>query len=172
MRVRLVHLAFALACALAVIPAAAADFTAGSIRISDPWSRATPSGAKVGAGYLTITNLGTEPDRLLGGSVAISGAFEVHEMVMTENVMRMRAMTNGLEIKPGETVALKPGGYHAMFLDLSQQIRQGQPIKGTLVFEKAGKVEIEYRVVPVGGDASSATAGGHGSGGHGGAAKH
>lgn len=144
----------AIACLLGAGPAWAADFTVGNIKISDPWTRATPAGSKVAGGFLTITNTGKEADRLIGGSAVISGVFEVHEMTMVDGVMRMRAM-KGLEIKPGETVTLKPGSYHVMFMDLKQQIKEGAPVKGTLVFEKAGKVEVSYRVAPVGSSAPS-----------------
>lgn len=152
----------AIACLLAAGPAWAADYTVGNIKISDPWTRATPAGSKVGGGFLTITNTGTEADRLMGGSAVISGLFELHEMTMIDGVMRMRAM-KGLEIKPGETVTLRPGSYHVMFMDLKQQIKEGAPVKGTLVFERAGKVEVAFRVAPVGSPAPSE---------HGGAKKH
>lgn len=143
-------LACLLGLALFAAPSVAADVTIGSLRISEPWSPATPSGAKVAVGYFTITNTGTEPDRLVGGSMEVSGRFEIHEMVMTENVMRMRGMKSGLEIKPGQTVVLKPGGNHAMFMDLKQPLKEGQIVKGTLVFEKAGPVAIEYQAAPIG----------------------
>jgi copper(I)-binding protein len=67
-------------------------------------------------------------------------------MSMADNVMRMRELENGLAIKPGETVELKPGGQHLMFFDLKQPLKEGQSVKGTLVFEKAGTVEVEYGV--------------------------
>jgi copper(I)-binding protein len=64
--------------------------------------------------------------------------------------MKMRKLEAGLEIKPGQTVELKPGGYHLMFTGLSQALQQGQSVKGTLQFEKAGSIEVEYRVEPIG----------------------
>lgn len=118
----------------------------GDLEITAPWSRATPGGAKVAGGFMSITNKGSAPDRLVGGSVEIAGVFEVHEMKMDGNVMRMRALEKGLEIKPGETVELKPGGFHVMFLDLKQPLKAGDTIKGTLVFEKAGKIDVTYSV--------------------------
>jgi copper(I)-binding protein len=71
-------------------------------------------------------------------------------MTIVGGVMKMRELKPGLVIKPGESVVLKPGSYHLMFLDLAASPKTGQPIKGTLVFEKAGKVEIEYKVEPFG----------------------
>lgn len=118
----------------------------GDLEITAPWSRATPGGAKVAGGYMSITNKGQTADRLVGGTVAFARHFEVHEMRMDGNVMRMRALEKGLEIKPGETVELKPGGYHVMFIDLTTPLKAGDTVKGTLVFEKAGKVEVSYTV--------------------------
>ncbi|WP_284178158.1 DUF1775 domain-containing protein [Rhabdaerophilum sp. SD176] len=132
---------------------------AGDLEITAPWSRATPGGAKVAGGFMRITNKGAAPDRLIGGSVEIAGIFEVHEMRMDGNVMRMRALEKGLEIKPGETVELKPGGYHVMFIDLRKPLKAGDAVKGTLVFEKAGTVEVSYTVQTMGG-------GGHDHGQH------
>jgi copper(I)-binding protein len=135
--------------------AAAEVYSAGGLQIGNPWARATPKGATVGAGYLTITNKGTEADRLIGGSAAPAARFEVHTTVMEKGVARMRQVT-GLEIKPGETVELAPGGMHVMLMGLKQPLRQGQSVKGTLVFEKAGTVAIEFTVQGIG-----APAGGH-----------
>ena len=126
-------------------------YQAGDIVVAAPWLRATPHGARVAGGYMTITNNGREADRLTGGTLAQAGRFEVHEMTMVDNVMRMRQLAKGLEIKPGATVKLEPGGYHIMGLDLASGYTQGQTIKGTLVFEKAGTVAIEYTVGPIGG---------------------
>jgi periplasmic copper chaperone A len=134
---------------------------AGSLTIEGAWSRATPGGAKVGGGFMKITNHGKEADRLIGGSVPQAGRFEIHEMAIADGVMRMRPLPKGLEIKPGETVELKPGGYHLMFMDLREGLKQGQTIKGTLRFEKAGSVDVEYRVGPLGGGGSAPAAGGH-----------
>jgi periplasmic copper chaperone A len=129
---------------------AARRYKAGSLVIEEPWSRATPGGAKVAGGYLRITNAGSEPDRLVGGSFQAAGRFEVHAMAMEGDVAKMRGIDRGLEIKPGETVELKPGGYHLMFLDLKEPLREGQTIAGTLLFEKAGSVRVEYPVRGIG----------------------
>jgi uncharacterized protein YcnI len=122
------------------------SYKVGAITVEAPWSRATPGGAQVAGGFMRITNTGTTPDRLVGGTSSIAGRFQLHAMSMTDNVMRMRELDNGLEIKPGQTVELKPGGYHAMLLDLKAPLKEGDTIKGTLVFEKAGPVEVEYGV--------------------------
>ena len=136
-------------------------FKVGALVIEAPWARATPGGAQVGGGYMKITNTGKEADRLIGGSLPIAGEVEVHEMAMAGDVMKMRRLADGLEIKPGATVELKPGGNHLMFMGLRGGLKAGQAIKGTLVFQKAGTVEVEYRVAPIG-----AQSGGGGGGGH------
>lgn len=130
----------------------------GALLIEAPWTRATPAGAKVAGGYMRITNTGPEPDRLVGGSFPLAGRFEVHEMAVANGVMTMRELASGLEIAPGQTVELKPGGHHVMFMDLREPVRAGAPLRGTLVFARAGAVEIEYQVAPVGARAP----GGHG----------
>ena len=139
--------------------ALAADYSVGSIAVGNPWTRATPRGATVAGGYMTISNKGSAPDRLLGGSVAVAGRFEVHSMVMEQGIAKMRPVQGGLEIKPGETVELKPGSLHVMLMGLKQPLEKGRKVKGTLEFEKAGKLEIEYAVEAVG--ATSPASGGH-----------
>ena len=132
------------------IAAHAQDITAGGLKISAPWTRATPKGASVGGGYMKITNTGSTADRLVGGSTDISSRFEVHEMSMDNGVMKMRALTNGLEIKPGQTVEFKPGSYHVMFVGLKETLKKGQRVKATLEFEKAGKIDVDFTVEGIG----------------------
>src|SRR5271165_2073484 len=144
--------------ALATTVAATQEFKAGSIEVDNPWSRATPKGATVAAGYLTIKNTGTAPDRLVGGTSPAAGKVEVHEMSMDKGVMKMRPVSGGLEIKPGETVELKPGSFHIMMTGLKQQIENGKPFKASLKFEKAGPVEVEFTVVAPGATPPAAAA--------------
>jgi periplasmic copper chaperone A len=122
----------------------------GPLIIEAPWARATSAGAKVGAGYVKITNTGQEPDRLIGGSVSLATEVAVHEMAMRGGIAKMRRLEGGLEIWPGQTKELKPGGYHLMFMGLRQGLREGETMKGTLVFEKAGTVGVEYHVMRIG----------------------
>jgi periplasmic copper chaperone A len=149
-----IFVAFALALSSS---AQAYDYKVGTIEIDRPWSRAVPKGATVAAGYLTIRNTGSEPDRLVSGSTPVAGKFEVHEMRMDNGVMRMRPVPDGLVIKPGETVELKPQSFHIMMTGLKQPIEKGKPFKGSLVFEKAGAVEIDFTVEAVGATAPTAT---------------
>jgi copper(I)-binding protein len=129
----------------------AQEYKAGSLVIDHPWTRATPKGAKVAGGYLKITNTGSAPDRLIGGSADVSNKFEVHEMSMDGGVMKMRELKNGLEIPPGATVALKPGSYHIMMMNLSHPLAKGDKVKASLSFEKAGKVDVVFAVEAIGG---------------------
>jgi periplasmic copper chaperone A len=141
---------------------APAIYRIGTITVEQPWSRATPGGAKVAAGYMRITNTGAEPDRLVGGTFAAARRFELHEMsVGTDNVMRMRPLESGLAIEPGATVDLKPGGFHAMFLDLDRALKEGESLAGTLRFEKAGTVAVTYAVGGLGAQGPSAGHHGH-----------
>ena len=151
-RRRHVVLVAAAALALAVLgqAAGAEDYAAGSLQIGNPWTRATPRGANVAGAYLTITNKGSAADRLVGGSTEVAARFEMHNQVVEKGVAKMRPMGNGIEIKPGATVEFKPGGLHVMLVGLKEPLRQGQRVKGTLVFEKAGTVEVEYLVAPIG----------------------
>ena len=153
-------------------PAVKREFTKGDIRIVEPWARATPGGAKVAAGYVTITNAGKAADRLVGGSAIVSGTLEIHDMTMTDGVMRMRHLDKGIELKPGVTVVLKPGGLHVMFMELKQPIKLGETVKGSLMFEKAGTIEIEFDVAPIGAPALNAAPASAGSGAGGGAPQH
>ena len=131
-------------------PAFAQDYTLGSLKIHDPWARATPKGAPVGGGYVSITNTGTTSDRLVGGTTDVSKGFEVHEMSMDKGIMRMRPLPNGLEIKPGQTVTLSPSGYHIMFTGLKAPLTQGGHIDATLKFENAGEVKVQFAIAGIG----------------------
>jgi copper(I)-binding protein len=144
-------------------PARAEDVKAADLVITQAWTRATPGGAKVGGGYLTIENKGSAPDRLIGGSADIADKVQVHQMTMNNGVMTMRPLDNGLVIEPGKIVKLAPGGYHLMMLDLKGPLKQGDKVPVTLEFEKAGKVKLSLDVQGVGaqGPAGAGDAGGH-----------
>jgi copper(I)-binding protein len=143
-------LAGVFAVALFTAPALAHEFNVGPLHIGHPWSRATPKGAQVGGGYLTITNNGSTPDRLVGGSTSVAKEFELHSMTNENGVMKMRPVEGGLEIKPGQTVTLKPSGYHIMFVGLQKPLTEGERLAATLEFAKAGKVEVVFNVEGMG----------------------
>ena len=148
--IRIVLIVAAVLAAWTALPAQAEDVTIGGLKISAPWARATPKGASVGGGYMKITNTGTAPDRLVGGSTDICRRFEVHEMKMEGGVMKMRPLADGIEIKPGQTVTLDPSGYHVMFVGLKDQLKQGDRFKATLQFAQAGKVDVDFIIEGLG----------------------
>ena len=123
-----------------------ATFKLGDLTVTSPWTRATPGGAKIAGGYLKITNNGNTADRFVGAKSDPTDHVEIHEMSMSDGVMKMRPLPNGLEIKPGETVELKSGGYHLMFMDLKQPLKPGDTFKATLQFEKAGSLDVNFSV--------------------------
>jgi periplasmic copper chaperone A len=147
-----------LALALSAAPALAQEFKAGDIVVEKPWARATPKGAEVGGGYLTIQNKGAAPDRLTGGSANFA-TVEVHEMKSANRVMQMRELKDGLAIPARGSVALSPGGYHLMFTHLTHPLTKGESIKATLNFEHAGPVEVEFNVMGIGASGAGATGG-------------
>ncbi|MEM7694003.1 MAG: DUF1775 domain-containing protein [Pseudomonadota bacterium] len=126
----------------------------GDLVIEGAWTREPPPGAPVGGGYMTITNTGDTIDRLIGGSVTFADAFEVHEMSVENGMMRMAEVEGGLKIPPGETVTLQPGGYHVMFVGITDRPVKGDTVDVTLTFETAGTVTVTMRVAAIG--ASSA----------------
>ena len=140
----------AMLASLLAAPACADDVRAGDLVISQGWSRATPGGAKVGGGYVTIENKGRAPDRLISVSGDVAGKIEIHEMAVTNGVMTMRPLENGLAIAPGKTVKFAPGGFHLMMMDLKTPLKQGDKVSVTLEFEKAGKVTASLDVQGVG----------------------
>lgn len=146
--------ALALAAPLLVVaaqPAAIAhEVKAGNLEVQQPWSRATPPGAKVAGGYFVIINSGDTPDRLVSATADIAGRVEIHEMNVKDGIMTMREMPNGIEVPAKGEVAFKPGSYHVMFLDLKKAPKQGEAFAGTLTFEKAGTVSVSFAVEAIG----------------------
>jgi copper(I)-binding protein len=141
--------------------AGAHEINDGAIDIGHPWSRPTPSDANIAGGYLTITNKGKTADRLISGASPAAGQIEIHEVVDVDGMAKTRLIANGIEIKPGKTIELKPGALRIVMLGLKQPLQLGQKIKGTLVFEKAGPVEVVYNVEENPGAAVSGVAGAH-----------
>jgi len=121
-------------------------YRVGPLVVMRPWTRPAPGGARLTAGYLRITNTGSEPDRLIGGSAMIAGELEIHASEVNEGVARMKALREGLEIPAGATIELRPGGKHLMFAHLRNSVTQGERFEATLVFEKAGPLVVEFDV--------------------------
>lgn len=149
-------LAAALLCGGAAV---AHEIKAGALQIVHPWARATPPGAKAGAGYLTIVNRGGEADRLVAVECRCAGKSMLHETKIENDVARMQHV-DGVAIPAGEAVKLGPGGLHIMFMGLKSPFMEEDRIGAVLVFEKAGKVPVEFYVQ---GLAADEPAHGHGS---------
>lgn len=122
------------------------EFAKGDIKIGHPWSRVTPSAAPVAGAYLTVTNSGTESDRLIGGSTPVAERVEIHQMTMDDGVARMRPLAEGVEIAAGATAELAPGGTHIMLIKPDRQLVEGERFKATLEFARAGSIEVEFVV--------------------------
>jgi periplasmic copper chaperone A len=145
---------------LAASAAHATDYNVGSIQITAPWARATPKGATSGAAYMTITNNGKTADKVTCVSSDASAQCQIHTMTMDNGVMQMRPVEGGLEIKPGETVTLKPSGLHVMLVNLKHPLEQGKTIKATLKFDTAGSIDVVYPIAGIGAAAPGVPAGG------------
>ncbi len=127
-----------------------AEVQAGALSLSGAFTRATQPGAPVAGGFVTIRNTGASADRLTGGSADFAASVEVHEMAMEGDVMKMRALPEGLALPAGGEVALKPGGYHLMFIGLKAPLKEGETVNVTLTFEKAGAVNVPMVVLKPG----------------------
>jgi copper(I)-binding protein len=138
-----------LASALALVGghgAVAHSYKLGPLEIGHPWAMPAPPGAPTAAGYLTVTNTGKTGDRLLGGSSPLAKTLEIHSMTMTGGVMRMRPVSGGLEIEPGQTVKVEPGGYHVMFVAPTRPFKVGDHVPATLRFQHAGSIAVDFHV--------------------------
>ncbi len=129
--------------------AQAEDAAPGTIAVETPWARATPAGAEVAGGYVTIRNRGTAPDTLVGGSLDAAAHAEVHAMTMDGGVMRMRP-AGPVTVPPGGALTLSPAGLHLMFTGLKRPLKVGDTVDGTLVFAHAGTVPVHFHVEGIG----------------------
>jgi copper(I)-binding protein len=135
---------------IAVGYATAHEYTSKTVTVAYPWARATPGGAKVGGAYLEIrAAAGGRGDRLIAAKSPVAGSAELHNHIMENGVARMRRV-DAIAVPAGKSVILKPGGYHLMLTDLKAPLKEGDRLKLTLVFEKAGEIEVEATVEPIG----------------------
>lgn len=123
---------------------------AGDIKIEKAWTRATPEGAKAGGAFVTLTNQGSEADRLLDVRSDVAAKVEIHEMSMNDGVMKMQRLEDGLALAAGATVELKPGSFHIMMMGLQKAIGADEMVNITLVFERAGEVDVMFPAAPLG----------------------
>lgn len=125
------------AAAIGVLMSLAAAAASAQTTVKDAWIRGTVAQQKATGLFAQISSV--QGSRLVGVSSPVAGVAEVHEMAMEGNVMKMRALPNGLALPAGQTVELKPGGYHVMLMDLKQPLEAGSTVPVTLVFEGADK---------------------------------
>jgi periplasmic copper chaperone A len=144
------RLGFVAALLAAASIAACAQAAKTSIVIEDPYARATPAGALSGVVYMTLENKTNAADRLTGASSDVAAQVQIHEMSMVNGVMQMRQIADGLPIPAGESVALKPGGYHVMLIGLRKQLAAGETLPLTLTFEKAGNISVTVPIKAMG----------------------
>ena len=117
------------------------------IRIADAWCPPTPPGAPTAAGYLTITNSGSAPDRLVGESSPAAATVQLHSMTTRGQIMRMRAVTDGLAVAAGQVRTVQPGGeVHLMLIGLKRPLRIGEHIPVVLTFARAGRIDADFVV--------------------------
>lgn len=141
---------------LGLVTWGSASAWAGDILVQQPWARASIGAAKAGAAYMTVVNQGTAPDRLVAVESDVAARTELHGHLMEQGVMKMRPV-EAIEVAPGEPAVLKPGGLHVMFMGLKAPLVEGARFPLTLVFARAGRIEVEITVM-------APTAMGHGHG--------
>ena len=136
---------------IALLPALAFahSYEKGELRVRHPWTRATPPGAKVAAGYLEIRNSGKKPDRLIGAASPLARKVEMHVTSHEDGIARMREV-KVMEIPAGQRLELRPSGGHLMLVDLSRPLAKGERVPVTLRFETAGEVPVELEVEALG----------------------
>lgn len=141
--------------------AAAHEFKIGDLEIIHPSIPAPPPSAKSAAAYVVISNEGGEPDRLIGVEIEGVDMAMLHATVTDADGLTSMQHLEGIDLPAGEIVALEPGEMHIMLTGLTAPLTEGALLKGTLIFERAGRVEIEFMIDPLsGGDPADHT--GHG----------
>lgn len=143
---------FAAALLLAA-PAFAHELVVGDLMIIHPHIPQPAESAMAAGGFVAVTNAGTEADRLIGVESDFAAKSELHESRVDESGMGSMTPVEAIEIPPGGTVSLEHGSYHIMFMGLKAPLTEGQLVKGALIFERAGRVEIEFMVDPPAGAA-------------------
>jgi len=125
--------------------ALAATTAVAQIKIENAWGRATPPGAKIAAGYMTIRNDASAPDRLIAATSPAAEKVETHVTMKEGDVFRMRQVT-GYDVPAHGSFELKPGGAHLMLVNVKAPLQEGAKVPLTLRFERAGEVKTELQV--------------------------
>jgi copper(I)-binding protein len=130
-------------------PAAAHEYSSKGVTVVHPWARATPGGARVGGVYFEMKAARGHADRLIAARTAAAGSAELHKDAVENGIAKMRRV-DAIPLRAGASFVLKPGGYHVMLMDLVGPLKEGDLLKLTLVFEKAGEIEVEATIEPIG----------------------
>jgi periplasmic copper chaperone A len=134
---------------LAAVPLGAHEYASRDVTVAHPWARATPGGAKVGSVYLEMKAKRGPGDRLVAVRSPIAGSAEIHSHVMEQGIAKMRRL-DGIPMPGGKSIILRPDGFHIMLIDLKEPLKEGDLTKVTLIFEKAGEIEVDATVEPIG----------------------
>lgn len=129
-------------------PTSAEAQAQGRVTVTDARIAPPPPGAPTAAGYLTLTNLGRAPDRLVAVSSPGAAAVQLHSMTMAGGIMRMRPVAGGLALPPGRPVTLSPMSLHLMFVSPTRPLREGGRVPATLRFQRAPPMRVVFRVAP------------------------
>ena len=136
-----------LVAAVAALTVATSAFASETIMVKDAYARSATKNAKTGAAFMMVMNHGAEDDRLVDVKSDIAARVELHtHKENADGVMQMLHVEEGFAIPAGEMHSLARGGDHVMFMGLKAPFEQGDMIPVTLVFEKAGEVQIEVQV--------------------------
>jgi periplasmic copper chaperone A len=138
-----------LAAGVLAVAAHAHQFSVGHLVIGHPWSRPTVSGMPIGVAYLSITNQGTQPDRLIAASTPVAARVEFHRSTIEGGMAHMRTV-RALVVEPNATITAEPGGLHLMLVDLKSPLVVGTMVPLVLHFETAGEITVQLKVEPMG----------------------
>ena len=122
------------------------DYEIGDLTIVHPVARPTMGAAANSAVYLTIHNDG-EDDVLIDVEGPAANAVELHTTIEEDGILKMRHLGDGLEIPADSEVELAAGGHHVMLMGLADPLEYGDEFTITLIFEKAGRIDIDVMVV-------------------------
>lgn len=138
---------------LAAAGAASSQADNAKIRVDDAWARravmirSTDANAFTGTGavYATLVNAGAKGDALLSVTTDAASVAEIHETFQEGGLSRMREVTR-IDVAPGKKVELKPGGYHVMLINLTRDLKAGETIQVTLMFQNAGRIAVTAQI--------------------------
>ncbi|QRX83934.1 copper chaperone PCu(A)C [Glaciimonas sp. PAMC28666] len=145
-RITLPLAAFVIGASIFSASAFAQDYKIGALKINHPYARATVPGQSSGGAYISIENTGSTADKLIGTTSPAAKSVEIHTMKMDGNIMKMRE-AGEVELNPMSTVAMAPGGgFHIMLMGLTKPLKAGDQFPMTLIFQKAGKINVSVSV--------------------------